>query len=95
MGGMNKGIAYQVLVSELNGYRAIPYDDLVRLVGQTFSSRKRAEDAIEYDLDISVYWSNRGPGMILVDGMIGPVDWGSPMSRLDEHFIVSPPRMSP
>jgi hypothetical protein len=88
---MDKGIAYQLLVAELEGYRALPYDDLVRIVGQTFSSRKRTEDTTEYDLDIGVFWSTQEPGQILVDGMIGPVDWGSPMRRLDEHFIVSPP----
>jgi len=88
---MNKVVAYQLLSSELATYRALPYGELARLVGQSFSSRKRAEDALEYDVDIGVFWSNQGPGKILVDGMIGPVDWGSPMSRLDVHFIVSPP----
>jgi hypothetical protein len=92
---MNRVAAYQLLVSELEGYRALPYEDLARLVGQTFSCRRRTEDSLEYDMDIAIFWSNQGLGEILLDGVIGPVDWGSPMDRLDEHFIVSPPGKQP
>jgi len=56
---MNKSVAYQLLLSELAGYRALSYEDLSRLVGQEFSSRKQADDSEEYDLDIGVYWLNR------------------------------------
>lgn len=90
-GAMNNVVAYQLLSSELEGYRGLPYNDLVALIGQTHSSRKLATDGMEYDIDIAVWWSNEGPGKILVDGMIGPVDCGSPLGRLDDNLIVSPP----
>jgi hypothetical protein len=92
---MNQVIAYQLLASELAAYKEMAYEELARLVGQKFSSRKRAEDSLEYEMDIAVWWSKQGPGKILVVGMIGPVDWGSPLSRLDEHLIVSPPEPMP
>ena len=57
---MNHVVAYQILANELEGYRALGYDELVRLVGQSFSSRKKAADCMEYEIDVSVWersWS--------------------------------------
>ena len=74
---MDRGEAYRLLLSELTSYRELPYDELVQLVGTTFSHRDKSH-GIEYVIDIEVAWRDIASGEILIDGMVGGVDWGQP-----------------
>lgn len=79
--------AYALLASELAAYRALSYDQLVELVETRDSRVVRANDSIEYAIDIVVRWQKGVPGDIRVDGSVAVDDCG-PLRRMDDHFVV-------
>ena len=86
---MDRGEAYRRLANELASYRRLTYGELVQLVGKTYSHQAN-ERGLEYVVDVKVAWFNPATGEISVDGMIGGVNWGSPLSRFDDYFVASP-----
>jgi hypothetical protein len=89
---MNHVIAYQLLASELQAYRALPFPELHQLVGEQSTRRVRGEDGVDYDLTMIVRWRLYDDGDIRVTGFIGESNWGGPHDRLDDTIVVPNPR---
>lgn len=87
---MNVVDAYRLLALELEAYRKLSFDELAQLVDQSFSHRRVSDDAVEYEITVTVTSLDRPQRHILVEGTVGATSWGSPLSRLDDQFVVPP-----
>jgi hypothetical protein len=89
---MNHVIAYQLLASELQAYRELPFTELRQLVGEKSTRSVRGDDGVGYDLTMIVRWHLHDDGDIRITGFIGESKWGSPHDALDDTIVVPNPR---
>jgi hypothetical protein len=88
---MNHVVANQLLASELQAYRELPFPDLRQLVGERSTRHIRGKDGVDYDLTMIVRWRLSDDGDIRVIGFIGESNWGSPHDTLDDTIVVPNP----
>jgi hypothetical protein len=85
--------AYGKLAAELERWRRLPFDDLVRLVGASPSVTSVLVGAEVIDVEVSMTWAEAKPGAIRVEAVAyGPSCWR--LERLEEAVIVSAPGSS-
>jgi hypothetical protein len=87
---MNHVIAYQLLASELQAYRRLPFTELRQLVGEQSTRSVRGEGGVAYDLTMFVRW-HIDDGDIRVTGFIGEFKWGNLHDLLDDTIVVPNP----
>ena len=83
---MHQSEAYRILADELAVCRAMPFDELRQLAGESFARQVRAEDATMYDVEVSI--SRISADELRVEGMVA-VSGSGPLRRLDRALVVS------
>lgn len=86
---MNHVIANELLGSELQVYRQLPFSELCQLVGENSIRCISGKDGVNYDLTMIVRWHDNDS--VRVTGFIGESNWGGPNDTLDDTIIVPNP----
>ncbi len=86
---MNKQEASQLLVTELQRYRARSYEELLRLITQVDDYWVVGPSGTRYGVEVQAFWDSGRPGNLRV---LAAIDGGgiSHLRPLCRDFIVSP-----
>ena len=88
---MNKEEAKFIIHSEVDRYKAMPYDDLVRTVGNDAQTTQQVgESGTRYLIETKTKWTNRKKGIVRVSSTIRSLDespeesktWNIPFSNI-------------
>jgi hypothetical protein len=90
---LDRAEAYAKLTAELEGWRRLPFNDLVSLVGASPSVTSVPVGAEVIDVEVRITWAEAKPGAIRVEAVANGPSWWR-LERLEESVIVSAPRSS-
>jgi hypothetical protein len=88
---MNRVVGNELIAEEFDAHRALPFNDLRQLIGESTSRLKRGRDGVDYEVTTIVGWSSSKNGSVVVRVVVGDANWGGPAGCSDECIIISPP----
>ncbi len=72
---MNKEEANSIIHDEVDRYKAMPYDDLVRTVGNdVHTTQQVGESGTRYLIETKTKWTNRKKGIVRVSSTLRSLD---------------------
>ena len=87
---MNRDKAYSALAQELECFRRLPREDLIRCIGGPTIEKTEWDGAEPLTIEIRVEWADTKPGAIRIRATSnGPSCWR--LERLEEAVLVHPP----
>jgi hypothetical protein len=86
---MDKIEARQILTRELESYRARPYAELVKYIGDAVAYECQGSSGSMYQLEITVLWDSQPDGDVRVIASVDGGGW-SAFFPLTADFIKSP-----
>jgi hypothetical protein len=86
---MDRREAAEVLALELEGYQAMSYGELVRLIGDPTAYERASRRGSEFQVEVQVFWDDRPQGNVRVIASVDDGGW-SAFFPLTESFIKSP-----
>jgi len=92
---MDKEEARRVLQDHLQGFRRHPYQDLVRLIGETQVAEVRGPSGVKYQIEVEVQWDQHPGGSIHVLAGIDDGRFLAALSPVCDDFILTPDGASP
>ena len=72
---MNKAEAKSILTKELRTFAACPYDKLVGLIGRTEVKNVLSESAVNYQIELKVFWDSKPEKNLRIMGSIDDGGW--------------------
>jgi hypothetical protein len=90
---MDRMRAYAELATELNRYRRLPYEELVRRVGGPAVERSVASLEGLMTIEVSIGWADSQESAVQISATaFGPSCWK--LERLDEVAVITRPAMT-
>jgi hypothetical protein len=87
---MDKTEAKQILLTELEPFKAKPYRELIGMVGAVpITSERIGPSGREYQVEIQAIWDDKPLGKIRILGSVDDGGWRA-FCPLTEDFIISP-----
>ncbi len=87
---MDKQEAARILAEELARFRAKPYTELVKLIGDVQVIEVTGPSGADYCLEFLMLWDGKPDGDLLVSGGIDDGGFWAALSPLCEDFIMTP-----
>lgn len=79
---MNKEEAQSVFDSEIERFRTMPYDDLVRTIGKdAYTAEHVGASGKKYQIDIKTKWKSRKKNVVRVSGRLRNLDLSPEKSK--------------
>ncbi len=86
---MNKAEAASIIKNELAQYRKLPYEELVRKIGEQETFEKVSETGEKYQIEVDFFFDDEGEKTLRVAGMISYSFW-TDFSPVCSDFIIAP-----
>jgi len=86
---MNKTEAVSVVENELAQYRKLPYEELIRKIGEQETFERVNETGEKYQIEINFFFDDEEEKILRVTGMISYSFW-TDFSPVCSDFIVAP-----
>ena len=86
---MDKTEAGELLRAHLNSWRSRSYQDLARLMGESYPFEVKGHSGTQYQRSMRVFWDGEAHGDVRVIGSIDDGGWRA-FVPLSDSFIVAP-----
>ncbi|MDR3620865.1 MAG: hypothetical protein P4L85_16050 [Paludisphaera borealis] len=87
---MDRIQAYSVLAQELERFRRLPYEELVRRIDSPTTEKTVRDEAGPLVIEVRVEWADAKEGPVRIRAIADGPSWWR-LERLEESILVSPP----